>query len=330
MQQLHTSFIVQFAKYYNSTTNLNDFGILSCQDNNNYFYVAFFKLSSTELLAFYVNMTSKYIIPSVSVTGDMAISGEFSLYAQPTDGEKTKYITIDPTNSYMGINTNERFINYTMDYTTTSSAYNTKHHVVAFSRSYPNVSFERVAEASEDQSLDVMNRNYTYFGSYSASTMVRVSELWNYAEIMDRVGYLNGRNASRTSIPPTGGTNLLTWDKKVVEYDETQFDWRQYKTYGPDISFEIKDKTGVSTELGEVKMVVDHIDSNHNIHAGFGVQVIDANVSKTFDSSIKNIMYVNNQKELFIDGVWLGGKLLRAENGVLMWGDNKIFSSNPA
>ena len=41
-------------------------------------------------------------------------------------------------------------------------------------------------------------------------------------------------------------------------------------------------------------------------------------------------MYVNNQKELFIDGVWLGGKLLRAENGVLMWGDNKIFSSNPA
>lgn len=330
MQQLHTSFIVQFAKYYNDRTNLNDFGILSCQNNNNYYYVAFFKLSPAKLLAFYVNMTDKYIIPSVSVTGDMSISGEFSLYTQPIREEKTKYITIDPTNSYMGINTNERFINYTMDYTTTSSAYNTKHHVVAFSRSYPNVSFERVAEKSEDPAMDVMKRDYSKFSSYSASTMVRVSELWNYAEIMDRVGYLNGSNASRTSIPPTGGTSLLTWDKKVVEYNENHFDWRLHKTYGPDISFEIKDKTGVSTELGEFKMVIDHIDSNHNIHAGFGVQVVDTNLSKTFDSSVKNLMYVNNQKELFIDGVWLGGKLLRAENGVLMWGDNKIFSSNPA
>ena len=329
MRQLHTSFIVQFAKYYNDKTNLNDFGILSCQNNNNYYYVAFFKLSPTELLAFYVNMTDKYIVPSVSVTGDMSISGEFSLYTQPIHDEKTKYITIDPTNSYMGINTNERFINYTMDYTTTSSAYNTKHHVVAFSRSYPNVSFERVAEVSEDPAMDVMKRDYSKFSSYSASTMVRVSELWNYAEIMDRVGYLNGSNASRTSIPPTGGTSLLTWDKKVVEYNENHFDWRLHKTYGPDISFEIKDKTGVSTELGEVKMVIDHIDANHHIHAGFGVQVVDTNLSKTFDSSVKNLMYVNNQKELFIDGVWLGGKLLRAENGVLMWGDNKIFSSNP-
>lgn len=329
MRQLHTSFIVQFAKYYNDKTNLNDFGILSCQNNTNYYYVAFFKLSPTELLAFYVNMTDKYIIPSVSVTGDMTISGEFSLYTQPIHDEKTKYITIDPTNSYMGINTNERFINYTMDYTTTSSAYNTKHHVVAFSRSYPNVSFERVAEASEDPAMDVMKRDYSKFSSYSASTMVRVSELWNYAEIMDRVGYLNGSNVSITSIPPTGGTNLLTWDTKVVEYNENHFDWRLHKTYGPDISFEIKDKTGVSTELGEVKMVIDHIDSNNHIHAGFGVQVVDTNLSKTFDSSVKNLMYVNNQKELFIDGVWLGGKLLRAENGVLMWGDNKIFSSNP-
>ena len=35
-------------------------------------------------------------------------------------------------------------------------------------------------------------------------------------------------------------------------------------------------------------------------------------------------MYVNNQKELFVDGVWLGGKLLRADGDYLMWGDKKI------
>ena len=332
LKELHTSFMVQYHKYYASKSDIikGDIGMLSCQNNDFYYYVSFYKYDDDKLIAFFVNITSQFMTPSVSLNGDMSISGELSLYKQTSNNTEVqnKYITIDPVNNFLGINTNERFINYTLDYSTTSSSYNSKHHCIAFSKNYPNFAFERVAEIPEIEGSE----DYSKFGSYSSSTMVRVSELWNYSDIIERVGYLNNTNGaysseiniSPISVPPMGDTNSITWMDKTVKYDENHFNWRMHKTYGPDISFEIKDKTGITTELGEVKMVIDHIDESGNIHSGFGVQVIDNNLSQTFDSSLKNIMYVNNQKELFVDGVWLGGKLLRADGDYLMWGDKKI------
>ena len=46
-------------------------------------------------------------------------------------------------------------------------------------------------------------------------------------------------------------------------------------------------------------------------------------------------MYVNNQKEMFIDGIWLGGKLLRAitaDDGsiTLMWGNSTVNLTSPS
>jgi hypothetical protein len=268
---------------------------------------------------------------AVSIRGDMALSGELTMYKQLVENSAesiaNKYITIDPQTGYLGINTNERFINYALEYTTTSSAYNSKHHAVAYSTTYPNFAFERVAEIIEDTD----SPDYSKFGSYSSSTMVRVSELWNYDEIIARVGKLNEENGAFTDItdspfiiPGAIYSNSSTWPDITVEYKEDEFNWRLHKTYGPDISFEIKDKTGLTTELGEVKMVIDSKDENGHIHAGFGVQVIDNNLSGTFDSSLKNIMYVNNQKQMFIDGVWLGGKLLREVDGKLKWGKNTV------
>jgi hypothetical protein len=102
------------------------------------------------------------------------------------------------------------------------------------------------------------------------------------------------------------------------------------KTYGPDISFEIKDSADINVELGEIKMVIDHIDTDKfgvdHIHAGFGVQVVDTTKSNLMGAgdALKNIMYVNNQKQMFIDGVWLGGKLLREVDGKLKWGKNTV------
>ena len=211
-----------------------------------------------------------------------------------------------------------------MDYSTTTSDYNTKHHAVAFSKTYPNFAFERVAEDINDPEDE--NSDYLLFGSFSSSTMVRVSELWSYDEIMERVNRMNDRTNNLSPLKQAPSTySYQLWANKSVEYNKNKFKWDFHKGYGPDISFEVREKNGITTELGEVKMVIDYIDEKKHIHAGFGVQVVDPNINESgsFNSSLKNIMYVNNQKELFVDGIWLGGKLLRSDGNTLKWGDRK-------
>jgi len=183
---------------------------------------------------------------------------------------------------------------------------------------YPNAAFGRIAEREETGA----SNDYSLFGSYSSTTMVRVSEMWDYKEIQERVALLNAT---------------------LTASGETDASWKVKKYYGPDISFEIKDKTGLTTELGEVKMVIDKIDTNDIIHAGFGVQVVDPTLGDNFDNSLKNLLYVNNDAELFVDSVWLGKRLLKVfikhdsalvqeflpssnptNEDELMWGDKKL------
>jgi len=305
--ELHTSFMVKYFKLYNGDNlSSNHFGVITTQNNNNTYITYFYKYidgSVTKIVAFYINITNKILPSSVSLNGDMSISGALSI-----DNVNNKYITIDPSTKYLGINTNDRFINYSNTYTTTSSLYNTKRHAVAFSETYPNFSFERVSETIEDPS----NPDYSRFGSYSASTMVRVSKLWNYNEIMERVDIFNAQTSNHYTIG----------DLKT--YNKNDYDWTKNWKYGPDISFEVSDKTGLTTELGQLKMVIDKKDDSNNLHAGFGVQVVDSSISSSFESSLKNILYVNNDSQLFVEGVWLGGKLLYEKDSRLIWGETQI------
>ena len=71
-------------------------------------------------------------------------------------------------------------------------------------------------------------------------------------------------------------------------------------------------------------MVIDKKDASNNLHAGFGVQVVDSSISSNFETSLKNILYVNNDSQLFVKGVWLGGKLLHETDGKLLWGEEQI------
>ena len=100
-----------------------------------------------------------------------------------------------------------------------------------------------------------------------------------------------------------------------------------YKHYGPDVSFEVKDCSGITTELGQLKMVIDKIDTNGNIQGGFGVQVVDANMGgNSIDKNMKNLMYVNNDKRLFINDIVLGKKLLTVDNSYnLNWNNKTIL-----
>jgi hypothetical protein len=310
--ELHTSFMVQYNKLYEGDKLArNNFGVVSTKNNNGNYITYFYKYadgSNIKIDAFFMNITDKFLPSSVSLNGDMTVSGSLNIH-----GKNDKYITIDPENKFFGINTNDRFINYSNTYGTTSSVYNTQRHGVAYSTTYPNFSFERVSETPEDP----LNPSYTRFGSYSASTMVRVSKLWNYNEIMERVDRLNVQKNALSS------NNYTIGDLKT--YSNNDYNWKILSTYGPDISFEVTDKTGLTTELGQLKMVIDKKDASNNLHAGFGVQVVDSTMSSSLEISLKNILYVNNDSQLFVEGVWLGGKLLYEHDDTLMWGETPII-----
>jgi hypothetical protein len=282
-KELSTSFMVNYTK----NDSKSSFGIVNARDNNNDYIALYYKYrdndGSTKLQTYYLNITNKLFVSSVNLNGDMSITGQLELFK---NNKEEKFITIDPENSYLGINTNDRFLNYELEYQTTSSIYNSKHHVIAFSDSYPNVAFERQSETTEDSN----NPDYSRFGSYSSSTMVRVSKLWDYDEIMDRVNLLNKNKKMNL------GTQKVTYNE--------------------------------SEELGQLKMVIDKRE-NKTIHAGFGVQVVDTKLSTGFEGSLKNILYVNNDSQLFVEGVWLGGKLFHMKEDKLMWGNHTIFNPNP-
>ena len=56
---------------------------------------------------------------------------------------------------------------------------------------------------------------------------------------------------------------------------------------------------------------------------------MDSTISSSLEISLKNILYVNNDRQLFVEGVWLGGKLFHMKEDKLMWGNHTIFNPNP-
>jgi hypothetical protein len=102
--------------------------------------------------------------------------------------------------------------------------------------------------------------------------------------------------------------------------------------YGPDISFEVCDKTNRTVELGNVQMTIDKTETKNNItylKGGFGVQVIDPPAMSDKPSTNRNIMYVDNGGTLFINQINLGGQILSVDgSGKLKWGDKYVSLSD--
>ena len=317
----HTSFIVDYTKDYDGEANRlpeGDFGIIPCRDSNYYYYAIFYKLKQTttdttrdeSIAVFFVNMTKDHIIPSMSVEGDLAVAGELTLSGLTTrQNAASVYLTVDPENHFVGINSNDRFANYSLKHTSEAlgSIYDTSQHLYVKNDRYPNATFARIAEITEPSTSERdydATKDYTLFGTHSAATMLRNSEIWTYKEAMERADHYT------TSLAAINTT-----------------DWQKKKRYGTDIAFEIKDVSGVTTELGQVQMVIDDIDLGGNLHAGFGVQVVDRTLGTIFPQALKNIMYVNNDSELFVKGVMLGDKLIKvnpANENELLWGDKEL------
>ena len=289
----YISFILNFTKFYQNNFREGSYGILSYEDNKNDFIGNIYNLKETEdeyeIIVVELNYQG-YINPSIKVDGDVKIKGD--LIIENTE-LKTNFFNVDPRTKYIGVNNDNRFINYSNDnYFTTSSILNSKHQVHISRDTYPNLVCSRIAENKDD----IENKNYNLFSNYSGSTLKRKSNLYSFQEMIDYTKEGNELN------------NYNSWEEK--------------RYYGVDISYEVEDNSGSTKEIGQVAMSIENIDETGYIRGGWGVSVVDKD-----DNSFKqrSIVHVNNSGIMDINGIRLGGKILKVnEKGDLIWGDKKV------
>lgn len=242
------------------------------------------------------------VTPALSVIGDAKITGDL-IVTNKASG--TNYVSIDPDNKYMGINTDERYINYSdMAYTTTSNVYASRQNFHVYGETYPLMVGERVAENPIDTSNnDVSKDDPRYFGTYTAMTAKRSSKLYTFDQMDAYAAELSKR--------------MVPADDKVT-----------HLRYGPDMSFEVRDKSDRTVEIGNVQMVIDRIDDNNNLRGGFSIQVSDpGGEGRTFENSRRNLMYLNNSGTMFVKQINLNGGVLSTDSsGDLFWNNKKVVT----
>lgn len=148
-------YVVQDQKFdYNITTqNLN---------NDNDFY---------NLIISATNIQS--IIPSTfSMRGDMNIKGDIIV---SNLNNTANFFNVDPEEKYVGIGTDERYVDYLGEYKSLTNTTTPRISTVIYSETYPNLLCERVADNADDVRL--------FTKSFSASTMKRFSKIYSYEEM---------------------------------------------------------------------------------------------------------------------------------------------------
>jgi hypothetical protein len=148
------------------------------------------------------------ITPSLNVEGDAKITGDLLISNQATG---TNFVSIDPIQEFIGINTDEREISYRdVSYSTTSSIYNSKFMVHAQRNAYPVMVSERIQENAEDTSMisnilaatneNMQQINTRYFGTNSGFTVKRKSNLYDFNELVKCSNILDTQNLFNQSL----------------------------------------------------------------------------------------------------------------------------------
>jgi len=283
-------------KYINLITNINNYypkikntyvGSVHNVDLYKDFHTMFYCLEEEDgnikLLCIDYCITD-VLIPSVKVEGDTKIIGDLLINNQETH---RNFVSIDPIQQFMGINTDERNISYSdFKYSTTNMAdkYNAKHNVYITNKSYPVMVSERIQETPNDITDNLSINN---FSTYSGFTVKRKSNLYNFDEIFKYANIENNQKIEK---------------KEIIGRLK----------YGADISYELCDKTNRTVELGNVGMVIDNIDERGFIQAGFKVKVNDI-INNDNNPINRDIMFVDNSGTLHINKIMLGGKLIEVD-----------------
>ena len=180
------SLIVNISKIYgiNNTNpslfNIGDYGIVYFEDEKEYYISLFYCYaintvdSSFDIISVELNL-SKIIIPTLKITGDSITYGEIASNANTGDHN---FFTADPSNKFVGINSDDRKIFYDYVFNTEKKTFIKDQHVYIKNDKYPNLLCERVWESNL---LDPVYVNQ--FKTFSSSTMKRTSDLYTFKEI---------------------------------------------------------------------------------------------------------------------------------------------------
>lgn len=244
------------------------------------------------------------INPSLYVNGDTQLRGDLMI---GNENDSLNYVSIDSNRRFFGVNTDERFINYSdMLYTTTTNRYTPKHNVYIKNDAYPVMVSERICE--DASGTDVSNNDYIKFGTYSALNAKRKSNIYDFSTI---ASYADKLQMDFNKIHPT--------------------DTVTHMRYGPDIAFEVCDKTNRSVELGQIQLTIDGIGASGYLQGGFGVSVNDYDKGSSFIQRRRNIIYVDNSSTLFVKQINLNGGILSTStdgnnNLFLLWNGKKLLT----
>ena len=189
-------------------------------------------------------------------------------------------------------------------YTTTTNSDLAKQNVVMSSKTYPNV----VAERTNDP-IDPSANDYFYFKNFSTFTTRRTSDKYTYQELYDY-------STKYTTTNSPGLYNAFGSNTNVYRY-------------GPDISYEIKDKSGIIKEIGDLHMVIESEDTDPvtgftNLRSGFGVAVVDT-LFPSLLTQEREILHVDNNSCLYVNSIKLGGYSLTVDSsGNLLFNGKKV------
>jgi len=268
----------------------NDYGIINYEDNNvdfvGLFYCSNYDVETRSVTLLLIEKQINEIIePSVNVKGDLKIIGDAYFYDENTN---TDFVSIDTYERFMGVGTNERLVNYSNKYTTTTLNNLSKQNFIVSNNHFPVCIAERISEVIPTRDVngnivknDTINNNLSLFINKTTLTGRRRSDQYTIDELYDLSTYYTTQTIAGPNIGST----------------------QKYR-YGPDINFEILDRSGITREIGNIHMVIDSIDSNKNIKAGFGVSVVDTAVNGS--AAERELMYINNDGVLHVDKIALG------------------------
>ena len=287
--------------------NIGDYGLINTEDDFVDFFSLFYcsEVNATSVTLISIEIKINTIIqPSVDLKGDLRIKGDTYFH---NDNTNIDFVSIDTSEYFVGIGTNQRFVNYSNNYITTTNEDLSRHKFIISGNSFPISVHERTSEVAPERDSDGTISSYPLnrISDFSNKTSVTSRRKSNYFTINEMKEYASFYKETAVDGPNIG---------KIISYK-----------YGPDMNFEIKDSTNITRELGNIHMVIDDIDNN-NIKAGFGVNVVDTSINNKVVE--RGILYVNNQSVMDIDKINLGTDVDGVNTVLLSAKDNKLIINN--
>ena len=286
--------------------NKGDYGMIDFEDNYTDFMSLFYCSDVTGDVVTLISIElqlNTVIKPSVDIRGDLRIKGDTYFH---DDNTNTDFVSIDTNESFMGVGTNVRYANYSNNYITTTRGSLSNQHFIVSGSHFPIAIAERYSEVEPERNLltgkienykDInleLMKDRTTFTARRSSKYYTIDEMDEYAK----------KYHPNALLGPYAGQPLNN------------------NKYGPDINFEIQDMTQISRELGNIHMVIDSIDADKNIRAGFGINFVDT----ATDGSVieREVMYINNNGRMAIDTITLGMDPTTTNNIVLSSANSEL------